>query len=464
MLTGMTTVEEQAAVPVDYRPTDANTRHPVAIWFFFWGEFAERCSYYGMRAILPLYLTTTLGFADKTAAPVYSAFKMACYFLPLLGGFIADRYLGKYWTIVGFSVPYVLGHFILGIPSQAALFVALALLAGGSGVIKPNISTLMGLTYDQKRPGQELLRSAAFMWFYLSINVGSLLSMFAIPMIRDRYGYAIAFQFPAWLMVLSLLVFAAGKRHYGVETPGRGEGAALSPEQRRERWRTMWRLFGVFGLFVFFWVGYEHSDSLWVFFARDYVNLNVPWFPRPLAPEQPQTLNPLCVVIFVPLFNWLFKRLDPAARVITARRKIFAGFLFTGVSIAVMAAAGYLVSAAGGKVSVGWLAVAYVLLTLGEILLYGTGLELAYAAAPKDMKGFVTACFLLTNTLGNFVNVWLTPLYGGSLEDPPEKRGPLAPGPFFSMSAAIVLVAGVAFYFTSRRLDTQSPGETAGTT
>src|SRR5438445_3029562 len=128
--------------------------HPPGFYFIFWGEFAERCSYYGMRAILPLYLTSALLFEDSDATRIYSYFKAACYFLPLLGGFLADRYFGKYWTIVGFSVPYVLGHFVLGISSHIALVIALALLAGGSGVIKPNISTLMGLTYDQLRPGQ----------------------------------------------------------------------------------------------------------------------------------------------------------------------------------------------------------------------------------------------------------------------------------------------------------------------
>lgn len=452
------TVQDPVAPPVAYEtpPAATSTRHPVAIWFFFWGEFAERCSYYGMRAILPLYLTSLMKFPDTTAGPIFYWFKMACYFLPLLGGYLADRFFGKYWTIVGFSVPYVLGHFVLGIQNHTALFIALALLAGGSGVIKPNISTLMGLTYDQKRPGQEQLRSAAFMLFYLSINVGSLISVFALPIVRDRWGYRMAFQFPAWLMVAALLVFAAGKPHYAVETPARLQAAEpLSPEERKRRWRTMGQLFAAFGLFVFFWVGYEHNDSLWVFFARDYVNLQLPGLSRPIAPEQPQSLNPLFVVICVPLFAWSFKRLDPEARVITPVRKIFAGFMLTALSIAVMAAAGYLVRG-GGKVSVAWLAAAYILLTLGEILLYGTGLELAYAAAPKDMKGFVTACFLLTNTLGNFVNVWLSPLYGGSLTDPPEKRGPLAPGPFFGITALIVLVAGIAFILTSRRLDTQS--------
>src|SRR5437588_395771 len=184
------------------------TTHPPAIWFFFWGEFAERSSYYGMRAILTLFLTQALHITATRAGPAYSAFKMSCYFLPLLGGFIADRWLGRYWTIVGFSVPYVLGQFILGIEHNVAMFVALFLLACGSGVIKPNISTLMGQTYDQQRPGQEQLRSAAFQWFYFSINVGALISMLAMPVLRTSFGYAIAFQFPAWLMVLSLGAFA----------------------------------------------------------------------------------------------------------------------------------------------------------------------------------------------------------------------------------------------------------------
>src|SRR6185436_9561614 len=84
-------------------------------------------------------------------------------------------------------VPYVIGQFLIGVPNDTAMYLALGLLAGGSGVIKPNISTLMGQTYDQKRPGQDQLRVAAFNWFYLSINIGALLSMFFLPLIRTNY-------------------------------------------------------------------------------------------------------------------------------------------------------------------------------------------------------------------------------------------------------------------------------------
>jgi POT family proton-dependent oligopeptide transporter len=485
-------------------------RHPVAIWFFFWGEFAERCSYYGMRAILMLYMTQVLRFPVTSAGPTYTAFKMGCYFLPLVGGIIADRWLGRYWTIVGFSVPYVAGHFILGIPEPMAMYIALALLAGGSGVIKPNISTLMGQTYDQKRPGQEALRTAAFNWFYFSINVGALISMYELPEIRNDYilnhmpaemraaadaavakgedpaklappevvqqAYALAFKFPAWLMVASLAIFAAGKPFYAKETRERHE---LTPEQRRLRRQTMSRLFGIFALVCLFWFGYEHNDSLWVAFNRDFVDLRVPMVNKTVAPDQLQFLNALFVIILIPVFNFVFGRLDPHVRIFTAMRKVLAGFLLTAAAVGIMAAAGYmvqghtqqsgqgdkLVEVATVKVSVLWPAAAYIVLTFGEVLLYGTMLELAYTAAPKNMKGFVTACFLVTNTLGNFLNMAWMPQYGGSLQDAVADRGPLMPGPFFGITALVVLLAAVAFVFVGKRFErSQAEAAAAGVT
>jgi POT family proton-dependent oligopeptide transporter len=450
-------------------PHAVSMRHPLGFWFFFWGEFAERCSYYGMKTILPVYLTGVLHFTDTRGGAIMNWFKMGCYLLPLLGGYVADRFFGKYWTIVGFSIPYVLGHFILGIPNDMALIIALMLLAGGSGVIKPNISTLMGLTYDQKRPGQEQLRAAAFLWFYFAINVGALISTFTLPLVTKHYGgdqhaYAIAFQVPAWLMVAALIVFASGKPHYAVESLVYKKP---TPEERKERWRTLARLAGVFGLIFFFWVGYEFNDNIWIYFIRDYVNLDVDMsafgLSKGLRPEQLQTLNPLCVMIFAPLFAWSFAKIDPGARVFTAANKILAGFIMCFAASATMAAAGFLATGthttvamdAQSKVSIAWPAAAYVFLTLGEILVYGTGLEFAYAAAPKSMKGFVTGCFLALDAGANFVNAWLVGLYGGSLVDRPDQRGSLSAGAFFSLAALIVLAATIAFYFVGRRMDHQ---------
>jgi dipeptide/tripeptide permease len=590
-------------------PAPIPDKHPPAIWFFFWGEFAERSSYYGMRAILFLYMTQALRFSVIEASPIYAAFKMGCYLLPLLGGLLADRWIGRYWTIVGFSVPYVLGHFILGFSdptilgeaigglstqrlefiANMLLFVSLALLAGGSGVIKPNISSLLGQTYDQKRPGKERLRSSAFLWFYLAINVGALISQLALPAIRESYimshldaealqeaqkliadgkgedvsrlaspevlgrAYQLAFAFPTVLMALSLGVFAAGKRTYAREDYGRKD---LTPEERRERLESLLFVLGIYGLFalyfafdqfglpripddvqkgakagaialtlaavvfliarsvlvagkrtfaaeehegrhltieqqrqhlkalgyllgifalvVFFWFGYEHNDVLWIGFTRDYVNLNVPLVhyltgKDTIAPDQLQFLNSLFVIILIPVFNATFKYFDPDLKIFTAMRKVLAGFLLTAAAIGIMAAAGYLaqghttnISIRGEltevcqeayKVSFLWPAMAYIVLTFGEVLLYGTMLDLSYAAAPKSMKGYITACFLLTNTLGNFLNILWMPFYGGSLTDPLDKRGLLLPGPFFAITAALTVAAAIAFFFIGRRFD-----------
>src|SRR5260370_30215220 len=242
-------------------------------------------------------------------APQWSSFfKAACYLLPLLGGFLADRYFGKYWTIVGFSVPYVLGQFLIGVESQSMLLVALALLAGGSGVIKPNISALMGLTYDQQRPGKVQLRGNAFLWFYFAINVGSTISMLSLPMVRDRFGYQVAFLIPAVLMAVALGVFAAGKRYYAVERIRRDTTAA--PEDRRQQMRQLVPLFCIFGLMIFFWVAYEHNDNLWVFFSRDHLDRRLPaWLGGwELAPDQFQFINAALILGFVPFSQWFWPK------------------------------------------------------------------------------------------------------------------------------------------------------------
>ncbi len=315
------------------------TGHPRGFWFFFWGEFAERSSFYGMRAILPLYLTMALHFSDTKGGTIYFWFKMAVYFLPLVGGYLADRYFGKYWTIVGFSVPYVLGHFILGVPTPVCLFIALVLLACGSGVIKPNISSLMGLTYDQQRPNQPALRTAAFLWFYFSINIGALISQIAMPLLRDEWGYAPAFQFPAWLMVGSLAIFALGKPFYAVDVIQKRQ---VTPEEKQQRRAALAGTFRLFGLMVFFWVAYEQNDSLWVFFSRDYVRCVVPIVQWKIPPDLIQFLNAAFVLMLIPFFRLLFNWLDPLAKQFTPMIKMLLGFVATTAAVGIISLAGFL--------------------------------------------------------------------------------------------------------------------------
>jgi POT family proton-dependent oligopeptide transporter len=427
------------------------------LYFIFWGEFAERACFYGMRAILMLYMTKHLVIDEADASTYYYWFKTACYLLPLLGGFIADRYLGKYWTIVGFAVPYVLGQVLLTFGDRDMLFLALGLLAFGSGTIKPNISALLGLTYDQQRPNNLNLRAQAFYWFYLSINIGALSSMLALPLIRDYIlkeyndsglAYRVAFSIPAVLMAMALLLFALGKPFYAKETPGKAP--EQSPEEHADMWQHLFPLLGVFLLYVLFWIPYEHNDTQWVLFADKNMDTSTPWLaklggPDKLSGDAYQWTNALGVIILIPFFAWFWPRVDPTGRRITPIQKMCAGFIFTASAPLVMAVCAFMAEK-GIVVSALWLGLAYFLLTLGEVLLYGTGLDFSYGQAPSSMKSTITACFLLTNAIGNFFNSFWARNYNN-----PDGLFPLTPLQFFAFDVSLPLLGAVLILIIGRR-------------
>ncbi len=444
--------------------------HPIGFWFIFWGEFAERCSYYGMRAILATYLVDKLGFSKENSGTTNSLFIAACYFLPLVGGFVADNFFGKYNTIVAFSLPYILGHFILGIETELFVFIALALLAMGSGVIKPNISTLMGLTYDQFRPGQEQLRSNAFSIFYMSINIGAAISQVMVPAIRtyfkgSEYAYFYAFMFPAFLMVFAFIAFAIGKPFYAKEVISRTK---RTPEERALQWTIVGQIAGLFFLVMFFWAVFDQASSTWIFFAQTYMDCTI--FGMEIDPEQVQALNPILIVLFLPFVTILWTVLDAKGYHVRPTNKMILGFLLTAACMGTMAVAGYSTGQAEKrdlvkdgvvvmdeqgqpkqidfcpeerKVNVGWQMMAYLFITIAEILISVTGLELAFVAAPKSMKSFVTSLWLLSVGLANlFLNVPLSRVYPS-----------MHPGHYFAMLTGTLLVVTVLFYFVAQRFN-----------
>ncbi len=346
--------------PTNITPTSSITGHPIGFWFFFWGEFAERSSYYGMRSILALYMTDRLGVSEGNAGTYMSLFIAACYFFPLIGGWIADNFFGKYWTIVLFSVPYVTAQFLVGIEDPYVVFGSLVCLAMGSGVIKPNISTLMGLTYDQQRPGQNELRTSAFSWFYMAINIGALLSQTAMPRLRTNFGYQAAFLFPAALMSIALIVFALGKKYYARESILRKvigdpnqpappivktitgipvETQYVSAEQKaldsKLKWQTLSRLGALFLTVMFFWAIFDQSASTWIFFANTYMDCTM--FGVATPPDSIQAFNALFIVLLVPVSVFLFKKYP-----LKATTKIALGYVLTMLSMVIMSFSGFM--------------------------------------------------------------------------------------------------------------------------
>ncbi|MBN2577403.1 MAG: MFS transporter [Pirellulales bacterium] len=425
-------------------PRSSIFNHPLGFWFFFWGEFAERCCFYGMRAILLLYMIDRIGFDEGRASQMMAFFVAGCYILPLLGGFVADRFLGKYWTIVLFSVPYVGGQLLLGIENKPFLFISLGLLAMGSGVIKPNISTLMGLTYDQQRPGQEKLRSDAFAMFYGSINIGSAISALVMPWLRDHYGYQVAFLFPAALMTLALLIFAAGKPFYARETVGR---KILTPEEKRNRLTVLRRILGLFIVVTFFWSIFDQAESTWTLFARDCLDLNL--FGRKIAPDMIQSLNPIFILILLPPVTALWHLLPRLGIRLRPTDKMLIGFCLAGTTMLIMSIAGFRYAEVG-RVSILWEVIPYILITAAEICISVVGLELAFSAAPASMKSFVTACWLLTIFFGNIFNAGITPYYGKEIS---WLNLTLTPGVYFGLFALLMIPVAGAFIFVAKRFN-----------
>ena len=451
------------------------SQHPLGFWFIFWGEFAERCSYYGMRTILARYMAEELGLGEANANTYFMFFAAGCYFLPLLGGYLADNFIGKYRIILWFSLPYILGHVVLSIENPWFMAAALVLLAMGSGVIKPNISTLMGLTYDQHRPGQEQLRSNAFAIFYMAVNIGAATSTFTMPWIRTHFSYSIAFLFPAGLMVLAFILFAAGKPFYATEVIVR---RVKTPEQKTEQWRVVRRIGGLFLVVSFFWAIFDQASTTWIFFANTYMDRNFLWFGE-LDPEQFGTVNPVLIVVLVPLVTLFFNLLARRGIKVRPTHKMMAGFLLTAVTMGVMAIAGLRAGPVEGerpvmkdgkavikdgqpqmeqyvppehKVTIWWQVLAFFFITVAEILISITGIELAFTAAPKSMKSYVTGLWWTTVGIGDlFFNAPVGRLY-------PVMHNK---GEYFGMLAAMMLVVTVAFVFVARRFNRPN-AETAG--
>jgi len=446
------------------------TTHPKGFWYIFSGELAERASFYGMKAILTLYLVQAYAYSRDEASKVMHLYVAACYFSCLIGGVIADRFFGKYWTIVLFAVPYIIGQFIVGLSVEYLTYGALILLALGSGIIKPNISTLMGMTYDQQRPSQTLLRTKAFSYFYMAINIGSFLSTLICPWLRDTFGkkitdpndpektiisdpttgYLVAFMFPAILMCVAFAFFALGKKYYAKEVIDR---TPATPEQTAAKWKVVGQVFGLFFVIMFFWAIFDQHGSTWIYFAEDYLDLKV--FGMTVAPDSIQALNPLFIVMFVPLMNWFYATMAKKGYKIRPTDKMLAGFALTAVCMGIHAVAGYAAQGPDGtisKVSVLWQVFAFVIITFAEILISVTGLELAFTAAPQSMKSFVTSLWLVTVGAANlFVATPVTQMY------PSNKPGWMPkfanPADYFLFLTVLMVVVGVVFLFVAKRFN-----------
>lgn len=426
--------------------TSEDNRHPRGFWFIFWGELAERACFYGMRTLLLFYMIDSLGYTRANSSTIASLFTASCYILPIVGGYIADHYLGKFKTIIYFAIPYLIGQIILGtFNNEVALYIALFLLAGGSGSIKPNISTLMGLMYQ--KAGKSHLMSQAFSWFYMAINIGAAMTTFTLPFIRDHYGYRVAFMAPTLLMAIALTIFYLGKKHYPKEEVRAAQAVVRTPEEKQEEHRVLVRLSGLFIMVIFFWSVFDQSYSTWTLFARDYLVLDVnlfSWSWR-IPPDAIQSLNPVLIVLFTPLFAWIWSRTDrDETHRLPSPRKMLIGFFLVISCMGLMSVAGFI--GATTKISILWEVGAYILMTMAELCISVVGLQLAFEEAPDRMKSMITGIWLFTVFVGNLLAAVFARIYTQT-----------TPGIYFGAMTIMIVIVTIAFYFIGRRFEHKKP-------
>jgi len=377
------------------------TGMPRGIPYIVANEAAERFSFYGMRTILVIFMTQHLVtregvldvMGDEEAKSWYHLFVSSVYFLPLVGAVVADAFLGKYRTIMALSIVYCLGHLALAVDeTRTGLAIGLALVAIGSGGIKPCVSAHVGDQFGQSNAD---LLPRVFSWFYFAINLGAALSTALTPWLLEHHGPHLAFGVPGVLMFLATIFFFAG-RHVFVHIPPGGM-AFLRETVGREGVAVLLRLAVLYAFIAMFWALFDQTGSAWVLQARD---MDRTVFGHELLPSQIQAANPILILLFIPLFSYaIYPAIDRVFR-LTPLRKIGIG-LFVTVPAFLVPAWAQLRLDAGESVSIGWQLISYVLMTAAEVFVSITALEFSYTQAPKKMKSLVMGTFLASVSFGN---------------------------------------------------------------
>ena len=420
------------------------TTLPKGIPYIIANEAAERFSFYGMRAILVVFMTQHLvnanGQADHMspdeAKGWFHLFVSAVYFTPLLGALISDGILGKYRTIISLSLVYTLGHFALALDdSRFGLAIGLGLIALGAGGIKPCVSAHVG---DQFSQTNSHLLPRVFGWFYFSINLGAFGSTLLIPWILQTYGATAAFAIPGILMLLATVIFWSGRYRF-VHIPAAGT-AFLHEALSREGLNVVARLSILYLFVAMFWALFDQTASSWVLQAD---KMDRMLFGFKLLPSQLQATNPLLVMLLIPVFSYLIYPAVNKVLVLTPLRKISAGMFIAVLAFSISALIQEEIDS-GLAPHISWQILAYIVLTSAEVMIAITCLEFSYTQAPAKMKSFIMAFFMMSIAIGNLftsaVNFFI------ENEDGSSK---LAGADYFWFFTLLMLITAIAFIFVA---------------
>ena len=383
--------------------------HPSGLSTLFFTEMWERFSYYGMRAFLILYMAAPitaggLGFSDRDAASTYGTYTGSVWGAAIVGGFIADRFLGQYRSVLIGGILIALGHLTLALHALTFFYSGLGLIVMGTGLLKPNVSTLVGSLYADDDPR----RDAGFSIFYMGINVGGFLGVIVAGYLAQRVDWHIGFAAASVGMTLGLVQYVIFGRTRLRPASERAEARNKAAKAaKREGAQTAftaqdWKHIGALLIFcvvaTVFWAGYEQAGSTMNLFADRYTRLNVGGFEIPSS--WLQNVQSAFVIILAPVFAWIWIRLGRHNPSVPT--KIALGVLFMAIGYLVMVPAGAAAQSGGGfKVSPIWLVVFYFLSELGELCLYPVGLSAVTKLSPPRIVGVMMGVWFLSIAFGN---------------------------------------------------------------
>jgi POT family proton-dependent oligopeptide transporter len=471
-------ITDAAAVATD-RPGIFDDRallgHPRGLGLLFITEMWERFSYYGMRAILVLYLVNALKWDTAHAANLYGTYTMLAYLTPVIGGYLADRIIGTRRSLVIGSIIIACGHFVLAFPGMTTFYIGLALIIIGTGFFKSNVSTMVGQIY---REG-DARRDSGFTIFYMGINLGAFLGPIVCGGLAQssRFGWHWGFAAAGVGMIFGLIVYLWGREKYlpgiGVSadraTVARERAAAVPTESMANTLRhaaigtvvgaavgwflgsgswTGWMMGMVIGaamsvtvlgthgeerkrviaLFIvvffviFFWAAYEQAGSSMNLFADKNTDLHLGSFAMPSSWFQ--SVNPAVILIFAPVFAGMWTSLGRTGKEPSTALKMVLGLALLGTGFLFMVIGGTKADS-GALVSPLWLVAAYTFHTFGELCLSPVGLSYVTKVAPVRFASLLMGVWFLANAVANKIAGALAAFTPTPGERPPAPAGGL---------------------------------------
>lgn len=379
--------------------------HPKGLYLLFFVEMWERFSYYGMRALLVLFMIQKLLYSTEDAGIIYGLYTGFVYLTPLIGGYIADRYIGQRRCISIGATLMSIGLLILALASEKLFIFALILMVIANGFFKSNISSLLGILYSDTPEKKD----SGFTIFYMGINLGAFLSPLICGTIAVKYGFEWGFMSAGIGMIIGLITYKVFENkilnNVGI-TPYKTNEDKLShttPKLTDIEKKRIYSLFTLMGFTIVFWTCYEQAGSSLTLFAEYSTNRYILGFHIPT--EYFQALNPLFIIILAPLMSTLWSKLERKNIEPDSVEKFTIALSLMSISYIIMAFAGNI--SLNSIVSPIWLIVAYLIMTVSELCISPIGLSLVSKLAPRQFLSILMGTWFLTSFFGNiFAGIW----------------------------------------------------------